>query len=735
MNSRVHSLDALFRPRSIAVVGASREASSIGRRIIQNVLDFQFTGKVFPVNPKADVVHSMKCYPRVSAIPDPVDLAVVVVPRGRVLDVVRDCGKKGVRGLVVITAGFREVGGDGVALEQALVREVRRHGMRMVGPNCMGIATTEPEVRLNASFSGAMPEPGPIGFVSQSGALGEVILANARGLGLGVASFVSMGNKADVSANDLLEYWEHDDRVGLILMYLESFGNPRKFTAIARRITRTKPILAVKAGRTAAGARAASSHTGSLVELDVASESLLEQCGILRASSIREMMSLARAFATQPHLRGGRIAIVTNAGGPAILATDAAVSAGLGLAEFAESTRRRLRRVLPVEATAANPVDLIASATPERLREALKVVAADRNVDAVIVIFVTVVNIDVFEIARAITSAVRGTSKPILSCFMGKHRTAEALAELAAARIPVYSFPEEAALALAAMNRYRTLRERPAGEPVRFAVDRGRAQRAIDRARRDGRTALLEEEVEDVLVAYGFPIAPSRIVSTTGEAIDASLALGYPVVLKAISRKLSHKSDVGGVKVDLRNADEVGRAFSDLVARLGATVPDLRVKVQKMVEGGREVILGVSQDPQFGPLLLFGLGGVFVEVMRDVSVRIHPITDADAREMVRSIRGLPILTGARGGRPVDLAAIETAILRLSQLVSEVDGIAELDVNPFIATERAKDCRIVDARISLVPRVDGSVNPRRDTSRLRSRESRRGSRALRPRRGR
>ncbi|MBI3846320.1 MAG: acetate--CoA ligase family protein [Planctomycetes bacterium] len=699
---RLHSLDSLFRPRSVAVVGASREATSIGRRIIQNLLDFQFTGKVFPVNPKADVVHSMKCYPRVSAIPDAVDLAVIVVPRARVLEVVRDCGKKGVRALVVITAGFREVGGDGIALEEALVREVRRHGMRMVGPNCMGIASTAPDVRLNASFSAAIPEPGPIGFVSQSGALGEVILANARGLGLGVAAFVSMGNKADVSANDLLEYWEKDPRVGLILMYLESFGNPRKFTAIARRITRRKPILAVKAGRTAAGARAASSHTGSLVELDIAAESLLEQCGILRASSIREMMSLARAFATQPPLRGDRIAIVTNAGGPAILATDAAVSQGLKLADLTETTRRKLARILPPEATVGNPLDLIASTTPERLREALRLVAADRNVDGVIVIFVTVVSIDVFEIARAITSGVAGTRKPILSCFMGKHRTSEALAELAQKRIPVYAFPEEAAQALAAMNRYRALRERPAGEPVSFSVDRARAQRAVDRARRDGRTALTEEEVEDVLAGYGFPIAPSNIVRTAGEAIDASLALGYPVVLKAISKKLPHKSDVGGVKVDLRNADEVGRAFLDLKSRLAGTAPDLRVKVQKMVEGGREVIVGVSQDPQFGPLLLFGLGGVYVEVMRDVSVRIHPITDADAKEMVRSIRGLPILQGARGGHPVDLRAIEQALLRLSQLVSEIDGIAEMDVNPFIATERAKDCRVVDARIALVP---------------------------------
>jgi acetyl coenzyme A synthetase (ADP forming)-like protein len=664
---RIRSLDPMFRPRAVAVVGASREPTSIGRKVIQNLLEFQFSGKVFPVNRMADVVHSMKCWPRVSAIPDEVDLAVIVVPRERVLEVVDDCGRKGVRALVVITAGFREVGGEGIALEEALVERVRRYGMRLVGPNCMGIVSTAPDVRLNASFSATMPEVGNVGFISQSGALGEVILAEARGADLGVASFVSMGNKADVSANDLLEYWEDDPRVRLILMYLESFGNPRRFTAIARRITRRKPILAVKAGRTAAGARAATSHTGSLAELDVATESLLEQCGVLRVSTIREMLSLARAFATQPPLRGDRIGIVTNAGGPAILATDACVSQGLRLAQLSETTRRALRAVVPREASTQNPVDLIASATPERLEKALRLVAADRGVDGVIVIFVTPIMIDVYEIAKAITAAVSRTTKPVLACFMGKRRTREALEELRRAHLPVYSFPEEAAQAMAALNRYRLLRERPAGRIVRFEVDRRRAQRTIDRARSEGRLALAEEEVEAVLDAYRFPLAPSRIV-------------------------------------DLRNADEVVRAVADLKARLGPGAPDLRFKVQRMVSGGREVILGVSQDPQFGPLLLFGMGGVYVEVMRDVSVRVHPITDEGAREMVRSIRGLPILLGARGGRPVDLRVIERSLLRLSQLVSDIDGIAELDVNPLIVTERAEECRVADARIALAPRA-------------------------------
>ncbi|HKQ62445.1 MAG TPA: CoA-binding protein, partial [Candidatus Polarisedimenticolaceae bacterium] len=463
MRSARHPLDAIFRPRAVAVVGASRRPQSIGHELLRNLVDFGFCGPVYPVNPDAESVLSIRCHRTVTDIRGPLDLAVIVVPRDRVLGVIDACGRKGVRGVVVITAGFREVGGDGAALELQLKRRIARYRMRLVGPNCMGVINTEPQVRLNATFAAAVPPRGEVGFVSQSGALGEAILADAATSGLGVAMFASMGNKTDVSGNDLLEYWEHNDDVQAILMYLESFGNPRRFAPLARRVTRRKPILTVKAGRTPAGARAASSHTGAIVAgLDVATESLLAQCGVLRADSLGQMFVQASALVNQPVPRADRVAIVTNAGGPGILCTDACVGRGLRLAELRPATRRALARLLPAEASTANPVDMIASADAARYRAALRRVQRDPGVDALIAIFVSPIMIDAFEVARAIADAAGG-NKPLLSVFMGKRRSEEGLGELRRRRVPVYRFPEEAADGLDALVRYRRLSEAPPG--------------------------------------------------------------------------------------------------------------------------------------------------------------------------------------------------------------------------------------------------------------------------------
>src|SRR5262245_14630136 len=483
-------LDAIFRPRSVAVVGASRQPATIGREVIHNLLDFEFSGKVFPVNPKASVIHSMKCYRSVADIPDEVDLAVIVVPREKVLPAVGQCARKGVRGLIVITAGFRESGAAGARLEARLLRLVRAHGMRMIGPNCMGLINTDPEVRLNASFAAARPERGEAAFVSQSGALGEAILANAKDLGLGISMFVSMGNKTDISGNDLLEYWENEPSVRVILMYLESFGNPRRFTEIARRITRKKPIITVKSGRTEAGARAAVSHTGSLAAGDTATDSLLQQCGVLRVSTMEEMFTVAPAFAMQPIPTGPRVGIVTNAGGPGILATDAAVALGLTLPEFSPKTRKGLRKVLPREATLGNPVDLIASATPERFETALRLVCRDPGMDSVIAIFVSPITVDARAMAQAIVRGSAGAGKPVVVVFMSKAASAEGTRILRAAGLPVYLYPEEAATALGAMNTWRGLRDRPFGKIPKFRVQRARARRLLERARRAGRDLL-----------------------------------------------------------------------------------------------------------------------------------------------------------------------------------------------------------------------------------------------------
>ncbi len=694
------ALDAVFRPRSVAVIGASRRPNSIGYEILHNLVSFGFRGPVYPVNPRASSVHSMKCYASLGEIEGPVDLAVVVVQRERVARLLEQCGRKGVRAVVTISAGFREVGPAGVRLEERLLRTLRRYGMRMVGPNCMGVINTEAAVRLNATFASSYPAPGRVGFISQSGALGEAILADAAQRGLGVAMFVSMGNKADVSGNDLLEYWETNNDVQAILMYLESFGNPRKFTRLARRITRRKPIITVKGGRTPAGARAASSHTGSIVGLDIATDSLLEQCGVLRVSTMAEMFIQAAALTNQPLPAGDRFAIVTNAGGPGILCTDACVARDLTPAELRPRTRRALARVLPSHASTANPVDMIASADASAYRAVLERVKRDPGVDAIIAIFVSPIMIDAYEVARAIADAADG-AKPVLSVFMGKERSAEGIAELKDRRVPVYHFPEEAASGLSALVRYRQLRDAPQGREVRFDVSRSSARKALESARRAGRSWLRTGEVRRVLEAYGLPVAPLFEVRSAPEAIAAAQDAGYPVVLKAISERILHKTDVSGVKIDLRNADEVGRSYRELVLGLKRYDPALRIGVQPMVSGGREVILGMSRDVQFGPVLMFGLGGIFVEALRDVAVSIHPLTDVAARSMISRVQGYPLLAGMRGEPPVSIELIEECLLRLSQLVSDLEEeLAELDLNPFIVTPDRARSAIVDARIRL-----------------------------------
>ncbi|HEU5182339.1 MAG TPA: acetate--CoA ligase family protein [Candidatus Polarisedimenticolia bacterium] len=692
------SLDAIFRPRSVAVIGASRREGSIGGEILAKLLEGGFEGAVYPVNPHADFLHSIKCYPSISDIPDPVDLAMIVVPRDSVPGVVEECRRKKVHGLVVITAGFREVGEEGARLEAKIRDKVRKAGMRMVGPNCMGVINTHPAVSMNATFAASAPTRGRSGFMSQSGALGEIILANARHIGLGISMFASVGNKADVSGNDLIEYWEDDPTVDVMLMYLESFGNPRKFTTIAQRATRKKPIIAVKSGRTEAGARAAFSHTGSLAGGDVATSTLFDQCGVLRVNTIEEMFTLATAFTSQPLPKGNRVAILTNAGGPAIMATDAAITLGLTLSPLEETTRRELRRKLPPECSVANPVDLIASADADRYDVALKLLLKDPTVDGLMVLFVAPTMINSREVARTIARRCTKSRKPVLACFMGKDRGAEGMQALRASSIPVYSFPEEAAQAMAAMDRYRRIRIRPRGRTVRFHCDRARVRLLLSYVRRKRRSELTLEETQEVLKGYGFPQPPSRIVTSAAAAIEASLELGYPVVLKAVLPELSHKTEAGGVRVDLRNGDEVGRTYREMAQRLKKRA--LPVLVQKMIRGGREVILGSFQDRQFGTLLMFGLGGIFVEAMKDVAFRVHPITDRDASEMITSLRGYPLLKGFRGEPGVSEKLLVEMILRLSQLLSDFPEIEQVDINPFIVGSRRSESFAVDARIAL-----------------------------------
>ncbi len=694
-------LDALLRPRSIAVVGASRRTQSIGHEILRNLVSFGFTGPVYPINPGAGSILSIRAYPSLRDLPEPVDLAVVVVPRREVPDVVDDAVARGVRGLVVITAGYRETGPEGARAETELRDRVRGAGIRMVGPNCMGVINTDPEVRMNATFAATAPLAGTAGFMSQSGALGEMILAHAAQIGLGIACFVSMGNKTDLSGNDLLEAWEDDPRINVVLMYLESFGNPARFAAITRRVTRKKPVLAVKSGRSAQGARAAFSHTGSLAGAEVAVDSLMEQCGVLRMRSLHEMFDLATALALQPLPRGNRIAILTNAGGPAIMATDACVERGLEVPELPEDAQAALRRLLAPEASVRNPVDMIASADGSRYAAALDVLLRVEGIDGLIVLFVSPVTINAAEVAQAIIAAGRERRRPILTCFMGKEQGAASVEALRQAGLPVYLFPEETARAMAGMLRYQRIREREEGKPAAFAVDRARARAVLDGARAAGRVTLEGDEVAVLLGAYGLPVIPTRAARTPAEAIEAASAIGYPVVVKGHAEGLVHKSDRGAVKVDLRNGDDVAGACRDIAASLaGSGGPGPSFLVQPMVRGGHETILGLSHDPQFGPLLMFGLGGIFVEVMKDVVFRLLPITDVEARAMVRSIRGYPILAGARGGPRADEGFLVEAILRLGQLAGDFPELEQIDINPLIVGVEGSPAAVVDARVRL-----------------------------------
>ncbi len=698
------TLDPLLRPRGIAVIGASRTPNTIGYQILDNLLRHGFTGAVYPVNPRARTIHSIRAYRSVAEIPDPVDLAIIVVPKQYVNAVAEECGEAGVKGLVVISAGFREVGGEGIERERELMEIVRRYGMRLVGPNCMGVLNTAPNLSMNATFAPSMPPPGPVAFMSQSGAMGVTILDYAAEYGVGVSQFVSVGNKADVSGNDLIQYWAEDPRTGVILMYMENFGNPRRFTVLAREITRRKPIIVVKSGRSRAGTRAATSHTGALAETDVATDALLAQCGVIRVDTVEELFDLAMAFSHQPIPRNNRVAIVTNAGGPGIIIADACEARGLRVAELSEVTRERLATYLPEEASLGNPVDMIASATPHSYRLVVESVLADPGVDAVIASFVPPLGVRQEDVAEAIVEAVRGyEEKPVLAVLMGREGLPQGLAELHRVGIPGYRFPESAVRALAAMHRYRRWLERPEGTIRTFDVDRERVEIILDRTAQEGRELLSEIEVMEALSAYGVPTAPYGIARSADEAVRLAEEMDFPVVLKVLSPRVVHKTDVGGVRVDLRNAVEVEAAFErmwrEVPRRAGIAPSELEgILVQAMARPGKEIIIGMTSDPAFGPLLMFGLGGIYVEALQDVVFRVHPVTDVDAHEMVRSIRGARLLEGVRGEPPTDLAAIEEVIQRISQLVADHERIAELDINPWLGY--AEGGVAVDGRVRI-----------------------------------
>jgi acetyl coenzyme A synthetase (ADP forming)-like protein len=715
------SLEALFAPKSVAVIGASTKPDSLGRAVFKNILFHGYTGVVYPVNPKAKSILGVKAYPSVLDIPDEIDLAVIIVPAIAVANVLEECGRKGVRAAIVISAGFKEIGEEGAQRERELQQIAQRYGIALLGPNCLGIINTDPAVSLNATFAPGMPRQGNIAFISQSGALGVAALEYAQRQKIGLSKFISIGNKADLHENHLLDYLKDDPLSDVILLYVEDLEDPQGFHRLATEITSERPkkipILAIKSGRTLEGAKAATSHTGALAGSDEVYDSIFMQSGVLRVETIEELFDYAIAFAQQPlpHLTRSlsasgegqvevKIAIVTNAGGAGILATDAAVRHGVQLAEFTEETVRKLRELLPPTVNVANPVDMTGEPNEQRYETVVRTVLEDPNVAGVVVIAAPHILMSLENIARHIVRAVQEihTEKPVLACLMAVTDARPAIEILEEANIPHYSFPERAARALAAMARYREWVHRPRTEYRVFTdVQIEQARETIAHAKRQGRSLLLEPEAHDVLKAYGFPVLQYRFAKSEDEALQAAREIGYPVVLKIVSPDIAHKVDVGGVKLDIHSDAELRENYRQMLADVQKAKPDARifgVFVQEFIKGGKETILGLKRDPLFGPLLMFGLGGIYVEALRDVTFRIAPIRELGVHRMIRQIRGFKILEGFRGEPPSDIDAIAECLARLSQLATQLEEIVELDINPLVVFERGRGARVVDARI-------------------------------------
>ncbi|HKP87108.1 MAG TPA: acetate--CoA ligase family protein, partial [Blastocatellia bacterium] len=636
-----------------------------------------------------------RAYPRITDIPDDVDLAIIVVPADRVESTVDDCIAKGVRGIIVIAAGFAETGAEGRAKEAAILEKVRRAGVRMIGPNCMGVINTDPAVALNGTFSPVYPPEGRVAMSTQSGALGLAILDYAQQLNLGISTFVSVGNKADVSSNDLIQYWAEDPRTDVILLYLESFGNPRNFSRIAKRIARTKPIVVVKSGRSLAGARAASSHTGALGATDSVVSALFRQAGIIRTDTLEELFDVANLLAHQPVPAGRRVAILTNAGGPGILAADACESRGLELPTLADETVAELRSFLPPTASVANPVNMIACSSPEHFERASRALLADERVDSLIVIFIPPLVTDTEAVAAAIVAGTKDAGgKPVLANFMSAKGTPEILA-----RIPSYMFPEAAASALAKVTAYGEWRRRPLEDvPVFDDIRVDDARAIVERALARGGGWLSHAEAHELFSAAGIPVARSRFVSDPEAAVKAAKEIGFPVALKAAGPTILHRTEVGGVMLNLADEAAVRGAYQDMLERIGDDLTG--VIAQEMVAGGVEVVIGATLDATFGPLVLYGSGGILVELMNDVAFRINPLTRTDVEEMMSEVKGTALLRGYRGSRPADERALAEIILRVSALLEVCPQIHEVDANPVKVLREG--AIVLDARVRVDP---------------------------------
>ncbi len=694
-------MKALFEPQSIAIVGAAREESKVGHVVVKNLIASGFKGKLYPVNPKADEILGLKCYPSIGTVPDRIELAIIVIPNVLVPRVMEEAGQKGVRSIIIITSGFKESGKEGAELERKVGEIGRKYGMNILGPNCLGLINTHHD--MNATFTGNYPKKGPIAITSQSGAICTTILDWASENNMGFSKFISVGNKVDIDEADLLAYLRGDEHTKVVAMYIEGTDRGVEFMRQAAETTRSKPILALKAGRTSSGAKAASSHTGALSGSDAVYDAAMEQSGIVRVKAIDDLFDLLLAFANMPLPEGDRVAIVTNAGGLGVMAADAASDHGLTLASLAPETIATLKGKLPEQANFYNPVDVIGDADAARYEFAIRTVMDDPNVSCIAVMLAPTDLVDIPSTAKILASFAGETKIPIVAAFVGGEDCAEGIEIMRKAGIPNYGSPDRAMGALSGMAEYARLRNsRTDTEIVSVEGDKARVRELLDRVRSEGRMSLSEDEGKELFKAYGIPVPGEGMAKDSQEAVEIAERLGYPVVMKVASPDIFHKTDVGGVAVNVSSAEEVRTQFDLIISRCRIRMPQARIlgiSIQQMISG-REVIVGMVRDNQFGPVITFGLGGIFVEIMKDVTQRIAPLTRSEVNRMIQSIKAYPILTGARGRRPADVDSLREVIFSVAQIALDFPEISELEINPVIVGDEGKGCGAVDALVTI-----------------------------------
>jgi acetyltransferase len=695
------NLKALFSPASVAVIGASDNEDKPGYAILYNIIKSKFSGRIYPINPGKDQILGLPCYKSIDGVEGSIDLALIAIPGSRVPDTLEQCGKRGVGAVIIISAGFRETGADGLRAERAIAEIAGRYNIPVLGPNCLGLIDTF--TPLNATFAAGMPPKGKIAFLSQSGALCTSVLDIAIAERVGFASLVSLGNKADLSEIDFLSAWAWSPQVNVVLAYLEGISDGPRFIQVAREFTKKKPIVAIKAGVTSGGSRAVSSHTGSMAGSERAYEAAFKQAGVIRAESIGQLFEFGVALARQPLPKNGSVAIITNAGGPGIMATDAIERAGLSMASLNRKTMDELRRALPPAASVRNPVDLLGDATTDRYRSALNLVLSDPNVGALVVILTPQFSTRIDEVAEAVADAAKNRSIPMIACFMGEASIQNAVKTLTDHNIPNYIVPERAIGALAVMVKQGQWQEEPLPTFEHFDVDRDRVAEIFKKVRAEGRLTMGDAEARAIMEVYAIPVPKSRLCETAEEAVEYAGEIGFPVVMKIASPDILHKTDIGGVRLNIQSEADVRDSFDLLSFRATRYMPDADIwgcQVQQQVHGGKEVIIGMNRDLQFGPLVMLGLGGIYVEALKDVAFRVAPFSRQEAAEMMREMRSYKLLLGVRGEARADLAALEDALLKVSQLVTDFREIVEMDINPLIVFEEGKGAVGIDMRLVL-----------------------------------